>query len=138
TEPPNPEPTTIASKRSSGIDLPRDRVARVRLVGAERARSDSRVQLAAETPVQLANPPGRESDRAGHAHARALGRGGGAPIRAAGQLILDEVHLGASAGCPRRVARALRLLDRLAEVRQAASIRGARRVVEGRARTVAD
>src|SRR5262245_236471 len=58
-DPPKPEPTTATSKRSAcaspAIDPPLHRVARVGLVGAERARPDRRGELATEPLVLVAD-----------------------------------------------------------------------------------
>src|SRR5919199_2820780 len=76
TDPPNPEPTTTASKvstaGSAAIDLPRHRPARVRLVAAEVAGVDGRLELAAERFVL-------GGGSAGGAPYRPRGRSAGAP-----------------------------------------------------------
>src|SRR5689334_23050972 len=70
TDPPNPDPTTTASKVSTAgsapIDLPRDRMARIRLVAAEVAGVDRGLELAPERLVLDRDPADDALDRAGH------------------------------------------------------------------------
>src|SRR2546423_3843348 len=102
-------------------------MARVRLVGAEDAGADRRVELAAEHAVELAHLARREPDRAGDAHAGALGRRAGAVVERPGEVVLDELHLGVSAGGALGVAAALRLLELRAQVLEPPAGGGARR-----------
>src|SRR4051812_1144547 len=77
TDPPKPEPTTIASYDSTGgsaaIDLPGHRVAGVGLVAAEVAGVDGRVELAPEALVLGGDPADDALDGARDVHPRALG-----------------------------------------------------------------
>src|SRR5919199_2269519 len=87
TDPPNPEPTTTASKDSTAgsaaIDLPRHRPARVRLVAAEVAGMDGRLKLAPERFVLGGDPADDALDGARDVHPCALGVRCGAPVAAA-------------------------------------------------------
>src|SRR4051794_35233361 len=137
TEPPKPDPTTTTSKRSAGIHFPRHRTPGVRLVGAEGAGADGRLQLAPEARVLGGDAPALPPQRARDVAPRALGRGGRAPVAPAQpdggrQLVRDEVHLLA---CPCRalgVVEGLGLLDLGPEVLQARAVLGLGLRVEGR------
>src|SRR3954452_19211140 len=127
TDPPKPEPTTIASNGSAAIDVPRDRVARVGLVAAEVAGVDGRLELAPERLVLGRDAPDHALHGARDVHPRALGVRGRLAVAAAEadrarQLARDELHLLAGAGGALGVVERLRLLDLGAEVLEAAAV----------------
>src|SRR4051812_20728658 len=102
TDPPKPEPTTIASKGSAAgsaaIDLPGHRVAGVGLVAAEVAGVAGRLELAPEALVLGGDPADDALHRARDVHPRALGVRRGAAVAPAEadrarQLAGDELHL---------------------------------------------
>src|SRR3954451_19496279 len=139
TDPPNPEPTTIASNGSAAIDLPRDRVARVGLVAAEVAGVDGRLELAPERLVLGRDAADHALHRAGHVHPCALGVRGRLAVAAAEpdrarQLVRDELHLLAGAGGALGVVERLDLLDLGAEVLETAAVLALGLRVEQRAR----
>src|SRR3954454_4995600 len=98
TDPPKPEPTTIASNGSAAIDLPGDGVPRVGLVAAEVAGVDRRLELAPERLVLGRDAADDGLHRPRDVHPRALRVGSGAAVAAAEadrarQLARDEVPL---------------------------------------------
>src|SRR5512133_523236 len=72
TEPPKPDPMTTVSKRSGAIHVPRHRPPGIRLVGAEGAGANGRLQLATEARVLVGDAPDLAPQRARDVHAGAL------------------------------------------------------------------
>src|SRR4051812_47052161 len=131
TDPPKPEPTTIASydstPGSAHIDLPGHRMPRIGLVAAEVAGVHRRLELAPEALVLGGDAPDDALDGARHVHPRALRVRGGAAVAAAEadrarQLAGDELHLFAGAGRALRVVERLGLLDLRPQVLEAAAV----------------
>src|SRR4051812_18479274 len=143
TDPPKPEPTTIASydsaPGSAAIDLPGDRMARIGLVAAEVAGVDGGLELAPEALVLRGDAADDALHGARHVDPGALGVRGGlavAPAEADGarQLTGDEVHLLAGARDALGVVERLGLLDLGAEVLEARAVLALGLRVEQRAR----
>src|SRR3954462_6123990 len=127
TDPPKPEPTTIASNGSAAIDLPRDRMARVGLVAAEVAGVNGLRERAPDRRVLGREAPDHALHGARDVHPRALGVRGRLAVAAAEadrarQLARDELHLLAGAGGALGVVERLGLLDLGAEVLQPAAV----------------
>src|SRR5690349_11739773 len=114
-------------------------MAGIRLVAAEVAGVDGRLELAPEALVLGGDPADDALDRAGDVHARALGVRGGAAVAPAEadrarQLVRDELHLLARAGGALRVVELLGLLDLRPEVLEPRAVLALGLRVEHRAR----